>query len=77
MRINGAWASGDIGIVRPVIQGEVLASSGLWISAPFLVDTGADQTVFSASILEDLSLSITYCPRSDRRSRWNSQVCSG
>ncbi len=39
MRINGAWASGDNGIVRPVIQGEVLASSGLWISAPFLVDT--------------------------------------
>ena len=56
MRINGVWASGDNGIVRPVIQGEVLASSGLWISAPFLVDTGADQTVFSASILEDLSL---------------------
>lgn len=56
MRINGAWALGDDGITRPVIQGEILTSRGLWISAPFLVDTGADQTVFSATTLADLSL---------------------
>ena len=56
MRINGVWASGDDGIVRPVIQGEVLTGRGLWIPAPFLVDTGADQTVFSAPTLVDLSL---------------------
>jgi hypothetical protein len=28
----------------------------LWIRAPFLADTGADQTVFSAAILAALSL---------------------
>jgi predicted aspartyl protease len=62
MRINGEWASGDDGVVRPVIQGRVLTSSGLWTPAPFLVDTGADQTVFSASMLEDLSLQSRAAP---------------
>ena len=56
MRINGAWELGDDGIVRPVIRGEVLTSRGLWMRVPFLVDTGADQTVFSAAILTALSL---------------------
>ncbi len=42
--------------MRPVIQGEILTSRGVWISAPFLVDTGADQTVFSATTLAELSL---------------------
>jgi len=56
MRINGAWELGDDGIARPVIRGEILTSRGVWIPAPFLVDTGADQTVFSAATLADLSL---------------------
>ena len=56
MRISGEWNIGDDGIVRPVIQGEILTSRSLWIPAPFLVDTGSDQTVFSAAILADLSL---------------------
>jgi predicted aspartyl protease len=55
MRINGAWELGDEGIVRPVIRGEILTSRGLWMRVPFLVDTGADQTVFSATILAALS----------------------
>lgn len=56
MRINGEWDLGDDGIARPVIRGEVLTRRGLWMRAPFLVDTGADQTVFSAAILAALSL---------------------
>jgi predicted aspartyl protease len=56
MRINGAWELGDDGIVRPVIRGKILTSRGLWMRVPFLVDTGADQTVFSAVILAALSL---------------------
>jgi predicted aspartyl protease len=56
MQINGEWHLGDDGIVRPMIRGEVLTSSGFWIPAPFLVDTGADRTVFSAAILADLHL---------------------
>jgi predicted aspartyl protease len=39
-----------------VVRGEVLASDGLWVQAPFLVDTGADRTVFSAAILTALRL---------------------
>ena len=56
MRIDGAWNLGDDGIARPVIRGEILTSRGLWMRAPFLVDTGADQTVFSAAILTAVSL---------------------
>jgi hypothetical protein len=56
MRINGLWYAGDEGIRRPVIRGEVLTGNGLWIKAPFLVDTGADLTVLSAAILADVHL---------------------
>jgi Retroviral aspartyl protease len=56
MRINGVWYAGEDGIKRPVIRGEVLSSSGLWVKAPFLVDTGADLTVLSAAILADVQL---------------------
>jgi hypothetical protein len=56
MRINGLWYEGDDGSRRPLIRGEALTNSGLWIKAPFLVDTGADLTVFSAAILADLQL---------------------
>jgi len=56
MQINGEWYLGDDGMVRPTIRGEILAGSGFWVPAPFLVDTGADRTVFSAVILADLRL---------------------
>jgi hypothetical protein len=39
-----------------VIRGEVQASDGSWIQTPFLVDTAADRTVFSADILTALRL---------------------
>ena len=51
MQINGEWLLCDDGIVRPVIRGHILAGHGAWIHAPFLVDTGADRTVFSAPVL--------------------------
>src|SRR5688572_15020180 len=47
MRIDGVWHLCDDGIVRPVIRGEILACDGSWVKAPFLVDSGADRTVFS------------------------------
>ena len=40
---------GDDGIVRPVMRGEILASDGTWHRTEFLVDTGADRTLISAS----------------------------
>ena len=56
MRINGEWYAGDNGIERPVVRGEIWSSRRLWAPAPFLVDTGADRTVFSAAVLADLHL---------------------
>jgi len=56
MQINGEWFLGSDGIVRPVIHGQILAGNGVWVSAPFLVDTGADRTVFSATIFAELHL---------------------
>jgi hypothetical protein len=56
MHINGEWALFSDGVERPVIGGEVLAGNGSWVRVPFLVDTGADRTVFSAGILALLGL---------------------
>ena len=44
------------GIVRPIIRGEILAGDGSWWPAEFLIDTGADRTVFNASTLAALRL---------------------
>jgi predicted aspartyl protease len=54
MRIDGEWLLCDDGIVRPVIRGEILAGDGTWKAAEFLVDTGADRTVFSAPVMASL-----------------------
>lgn len=54
MQIRGEWSICDDGIVRPLIRGEILAGDGSWLSAEFLVDTGADRTVFSRTTLDVL-----------------------
>jgi len=56
MQINGEWVLFSDGVERPVMRGEVLASDGSWVRVPFLVDTGADRTVFSAGMLTLLRL---------------------
>jgi hypothetical protein len=56
MQINGEWLLCDDGIVRPVVRGEILTHEGRWQPAEFLVDTGADRTVFSAATLSKLGL---------------------
>ena len=56
MRLSGEWSLCDDGVARPVIRGEILGGSGSWIRAEFLVDTGADRTVFSAGVLRLLGL---------------------
>jgi hypothetical protein len=56
MLIPGVWHQCDDGMVRPVIQGELLALNGLWVKALFLLDTGADRTVLSADVLAALQL---------------------
>jgi len=57
MLISGTWHLCDDGIARPVIRAEIQASDSAWVKTPFLVDTGADRTVFSADILKALHLS--------------------
>ena len=56
MRIDGKWLLGDDGVMRPMISGDVLAGNGSWEKSEFLVDTGADRTVFSAATLAKLGL---------------------
>jgi hypothetical protein len=57
MRIYGEWLLCDDSVLRPVIRGEILESDGTWHPvADFLVDTGADRTVFSAIVLASLRL---------------------
>ena len=56
MRIDGKWALFDDGVVRPIASAEVLAADGSWVKLPFLVDTGADRTVFSAAAHAQLGL---------------------
>jgi predicted aspartyl protease len=56
MQIGGEWFLFGDDVERPVIRGEILARDGSWVRAPFLVDTGADRTVFSAAILSALCL---------------------
>src|SRR5262245_6564503 len=56
MRIDGAWRLCDDGFVRPVLDGEAQAADGTWIRVPFLLDSGADRTVFSADVFQILRL---------------------
>jgi len=56
MRIDGQWLLCDDGVMRPVISGEILADNGSWEQSAFLVDTGADRTVFSMATLAKLGL---------------------
>jgi hypothetical protein len=58
MRIDGRWLLCDDGFVHPIVHGEILAGNGSWLSAEFLVDTGADCTIISALTLETLGGSI-------------------
>ncbi len=48
MRIDGQWAVFADGFMRPIIRGEIRGGDDSWIEVPFLVDTGADRTLFSA-----------------------------
>lgn len=56
MQINGEWLLCEDGVGRPVIRGRILGGDGSWTVVEFLVDTGADRTVLSASILLTIDL---------------------
>ena len=52
MRINGQWTLCDDGAIRPVVQGLVRVNEEKWVEVPFLLDAGADRTVFSAQLID-------------------------
>jgi hypothetical protein len=54
MRIDGRWVICDDDVVRPMLHGSALSADGIWKSIRFLLDPGADRTVFSAGGLADL-----------------------
>ena len=51
MRVNGEWLECDDGVIRPSMPGSVRIADGQMIEVTFLLDGGADRTVFSADLL--------------------------
>lgn len=51
MRVNGEWFECDDGVIRPSMPGLVRAADGQMIEVTFLLDGGADRTVFSVDLL--------------------------
>jgi hypothetical protein len=39
------------GDTRPILRAEILLPDSMWLEVRFLIDTGADRTVFSADVL--------------------------
>jgi len=56
MRIDGFWLVCDDGVVRPVIDGTADQSDGSRLPVRFLIDSGADRSVFSAEVYGKLGL---------------------
>ncbi|MEK6321199.1 MAG: hypothetical protein AABN33_05890 [Acidobacteriota bacterium] len=54
MRVNGEWLSCEDEVIRPTVQGTVLLADGQRLEVSFLLDAGADRTVFSARFLRRL-----------------------
>jgi hypothetical protein len=59
MRIIGEWQVGDDGVARPIVRAKVQAADGTLRADEFLVDSGADRTFFSASLLSKLGFQTT------------------
>jgi hypothetical protein len=59
MLIKAEWLGCDDGVVRPVVFAQVFGSGALPCAERFLVDSGADRTVLSASLLAKLSLAVS------------------
>ena len=55
MQVEGRWHHFDDGIIRPVIEAKVRTASGNWEEILFLLDSGADRTVFETRFFHLLS----------------------
>jgi hypothetical protein len=56
MRIVGEWRTGQDEVKRPILWAKVRAADGTLQAGAFLIDCGADRTVFSAYLLAELHL---------------------
>ena len=52
MRVNGEWVLCDDEVIRPVVPGIVRLADGQWVEVAFLLDAGADRTVFSPDFFD-------------------------
>jgi len=66
MRIVGDWFLLEDGESRPMLRAKVATGRGGTLAEQFLVDTGADRTVFSAALLEQLALPVESAPPDER-----------
>jgi hypothetical protein len=55
MRIDGRWHRFRDGVLRPVVDAAVQTPSGTWQPVMFLLDAGADRTVFDNTFLSLLA----------------------
>jgi hypothetical protein len=55
----GEWKLCDDGVTRPIVRASVRGGRGNFVAADFLIDSGADRTVFSAALLRRLRLPAT------------------
>ncbi len=56
MRINGEWHWSESGGVTPRVQAEIRTRDGNWLAASFLLDTGAERSVFTYDVLDAVQL---------------------
>ena len=64
MLVVGEWRVCDDGVTRPALRAKVHAHDGTHQTEAFLVDSGADRTVFSANLLSRLGFPPTPAPAS-------------
>ncbi len=62
MVIVGEWQTRDDGIARPIVPATVSGKVGSTVPANFLIDTGADRTVFSTALLNRLQIPTSSAP---------------
>jgi hypothetical protein len=51
MRVNGQWLECEDGVIRPSVRGLVRVDDEQMIEVAFLLDAGADRTVFNSRYL--------------------------
>jgi hypothetical protein len=58
MRVVGEWLEAGESDVGPTVRAQVIGGAGHVSSEQFLIDSGADRTVFSADLLHRLDVPV-------------------